>query len=120
MNSVENINTNYPIGLEGLLRNIETLPPCDKQSSDAKSLRQFLTDLAMNVYQGGALNNNFYDAWTTRRISLDKIAALVRNYGRFVRSFPELLAAMIMRADNVIARTELAKTLFHMFSVISP
>src|SRR5262245_21187984 len=104
MNSVENINTNHTVGLEGFLRNIETLPNCDKQSSDARSSRQFLTDLAMTAYQGGAFNNTFYDVWTTRRISLDNIAVLVRNYGQFFRSFPEIPAAMIMRTDNVIAR----------------
>ena len=120
MNSAENINTNHTISLEGFLRGIETLPPCDKQSSGAKSSRQFLTDLAVTVYRGGALNNTFYGIWTARRISLDKIAVLVRNYGRFVWSFPEILATMIMRTDNVIARTKLAKTLFHVFSVIGP
>lgn len=120
MNSVENINTNHTICLEGFLRNIETLPPCDKQPSEARPSRQFLTDLALTVYQGGALNNTFYDVWTARRISLDNIVALVRNYGQFFRSFSEIPAAMIMRTDTVIARTELAKTLFHVFSVISP
>jgi hypothetical protein len=44
MSSVENINTNHPIGLEDFLRNIETLPPCDKQSAElAKTLFQLFS-----------------------------------------------------------------------------
>jgi pyrroloquinoline quinone (PQQ) biosynthesis protein C len=76
------------------------------------SSRAFLTDLASTVYRSGALNNAFYDAWTSRALPIDDIAITVRNYGYFVRSFPEILATMIMSADNVVARTEYAKTLF--------
>lgn len=76
------------------------------------SSRAFLTELAQTVYRSRALNNAFYDTWTKRALAIDDIAIVVRNYGHFVRSFPEILATMIMSADNVAARTEYAKTLF--------
>lgn len=76
------------------------------------SSHAFLTDLASSVYGSKALHNAFYDAWTSRALAIDDVAIVVRNYGYFVRSFPEILATMIMSADNVAARTEYAKTLF--------
>lgn len=74
--------------------------------------RTFLTELARTVYGSRALNNAFYSAWTARAHPIAAIAVLARNYGHFVRSFPEILATMIMATDSVAARTEYAKTLF--------
>jgi len=86
--------------------------PCEPTNYNMSSSQEFLTSLAQSVYDSGALNNAFYDLWTTKRLSLDQIAILVRNYGQFVRAFPEVLSTMIMKTDDVIARTEHAKTLF--------
>lgn len=78
----------------------------------AADSKEFLTALATSVYSSGALNNAFYDMWTSRRLTLDELVTVVRNYGQFVRAFPEVLATMIMKTDDIVARTEHAKTLF--------
>lgn len=68
--------------------------------------------LAKTVYSSGALNNDFYDLWTTTRLQPRQIAIFARNYGEFNRSFPEVLSVMISNTRNIEARTEYAKTLF--------
>ena len=71
-----------------------------------------LTTLARSVYSSRALNNNFYDVWMSRPLSKEDLAIFARNYGEFNRSFPEVLAVMILHTKNIPARTEYAKTLF--------
>jgi pyrroloquinoline quinone (PQQ) biosynthesis protein C len=68
--------------------------------------------LAGTVYTSPALNNDFYDLWTSRPLSARQIAVFARNYGEFNRAFPEVLSVMISSTRNVHARTEYAKTLF--------
>ncbi|MFP3515931.1 iron-containing redox enzyme family protein [Pseudomonas sp. SIMBA_077] len=68
--------------------------------------------LAHRVYASGALNNKFYDLWTSKPLQLKQIAILARNYGEFNRAFPEVLSIMISNTKNIEARTEYAKTLF--------
>lgn len=68
--------------------------------------------LAHTVYQSGALNNRFYDLWTSSQLNLKQIAIFARNYGEFNRAFPEVLSIMIGNAANIAARTEYTKTLY--------
>ena len=68
--------------------------------------------LARTVYSSSALNNAFYDLWTSRLLNARQIAVFARNYGEFNRAFPEVLSVMISSTRNVHARTEYAKTLF--------
>ena len=68
--------------------------------------------LARTVYTSSALNNEFYDLWTSRPLTTRQIAVFARNYGEFNRAFPEVLSVMISSTRNVHARTEYAKTLF--------
>jgi pyrroloquinoline quinone (PQQ) biosynthesis protein C len=68
--------------------------------------------LARTVYSSIALDNDFYDLWTSRKLSSAQIAIFARNYGEFNRAFPEVLSVMISSTRNIEARTEYAKTLF--------
>ncbi|MCW5223349.1 hypothetical protein D5041_06985 [Verminephrobacter aporrectodeae subsp. tuberculatae] len=68
--------------------------------------------LARTVYSSSALNNEFYDLWTSRPLVAVQIAVFARNYGEFNRAFPEVLSVMISSTRNVYARTEYAKTLY--------
>jgi pyrroloquinoline quinone (PQQ) biosynthesis protein C len=78
----------------------------------ADDSRQYLTGLARSVYSSAALNNDFYRTWIARPLELDEIGVFARNYGQFIRQFPEVLAIMILHTDNIAARTEYAKTLY--------
>jgi pyrroloquinoline quinone (PQQ) biosynthesis protein C len=73
---------------------------------------EFLASLTRSVYSSDALNNSFYEVWTSRILTIEKLALFVRNYGEFVRRFPEVLATMIASTDNLAARVEYAKTLY--------
>jgi pyrroloquinoline quinone (PQQ) biosynthesis protein C len=79
---------------------------------DVATSEEFLTDLARSVYSSAALQNRFYEIWTSRVLATEQLALLARNYGEVVRRFPEALAALIMSTDNVPARVEYAKTLY--------
>lgn len=68
--------------------------------------------LARTVYASVALNNDFYDLWTSKTLRPRQIAVFARNYGEFNRAFPEVLSVMISSTRNVHARTEYAKTLY--------
>src|SRR3546814_18720266 len=71
-----------------------------------------LESLAKTVYTSAALNNDFYDLWTSQPLKPSQIAIFARNYGEFNRSFPEVLSVMISSTRDIEARTEYAKTLF--------
>ncbi|EIM94067.1 hypothetical protein WQE_46349 [Paraburkholderia hospita] len=71
-----------------------------------------LEALARTVYTSGALNNHFYELWTSGRLTPRQIAVFARNYGEFNRAFPEVLAVMISSTRNVCAQAEYAKTLY--------
>ena len=71
-----------------------------------------IKELALSVYKSGALNNKFYELWTSGPLSLQQIAIFARNYGEFNRAFPEVLSIMISKAKDVEARTEYTKTLY--------
>ncbi len=74
--------------------------------------RKCLEELAVTVYKHAALNNSFYELWTSRRLELQQVAVFVRNYGEFNRAFPEVLATVLACTKNIAARTEYAKTLY--------
>ncbi|HEY1997066.1 iron-containing redox enzyme family protein [Paraburkholderia sp.] len=78
----------------------------------SKSLVNQLEGLAQNVYASGALNNDFYELWTSRHLSVRQIAVFARNYGEFNRAFPEVLAVMISSTRDIHAQAEYAKTLY--------
>ncbi len=59
-----------------------------------------------------ALENDFYQEWTTRRFNIEELQAFARNYGAWVRSFPDALAILLVTTGDLEAKTEYVKTLY--------
>ena len=73
-----------------------------------RELETLLTDITND----SALNNEFYREWMTRRLTIDELAIFARNYGEWVKSFPDALAILLVTTDDIDAKTEYVKTLF--------
>lgn len=59
-----------------------------------------------------ALDNAFYREWTTRRFNIAELQAFARNYGAWVKSFPDALAILLVTTGDLEAKTEYVKTLY--------
>ena len=73
-----------------------------------RDLEALLTDITND----SALNNEFYREWMTRRLTIDELAIFARNYGEWVKSFPDALAILLVTTDDIDAKTEYIKTLY--------
>jgi pyrroloquinoline quinone (PQQ) biosynthesis protein C len=71
-----------------------------------------LEKLLTNITNHSALNNEFYHEWMTRKLTLDELAVFARNYGEWVKSFPDALAILLVTTDDIDAKTEYVKTLY--------
>ncbi|HEV3037016.1 MAG TPA: iron-containing redox enzyme family protein [Candidatus Angelobacter sp.] len=71
-----------------------------------------LETLLANITNHPALNNDFYHQWMTRKFTIDELAVFARNYGEWVKSFPDALAILLVTTDDIDAKTEYVKTLF--------
>jgi pyrroloquinoline quinone (PQQ) biosynthesis protein C len=74
--------------------------------------RTELKKLVEHLSEHEALDNAFYRAWMSRPFGVDAIAVFVRNYGAFVRAFPNVMAELIRITDDLDAKTEHTKTLY--------
>src|SRR5579864_75655 len=72
------------------------------------ALETLLTDITNHP----ALNNDFYHHWMTKKLTVDELAVFARNYGEWVKSFPDALAILLVTTDDIDAKTEYVKTLF--------
>lgn len=72
------------------------------------ALETLLTDITNHP----ALNNDFYHHWMTKQLTIDELAIFARNYGEWVKSFPDALAILLVTTDDIDAKTEYVKTLF--------
>jgi pyrroloquinoline quinone (PQQ) biosynthesis protein C len=72
------------------------------------TLERLLTDITNHA----ALNNDFYREWTTRKLTIDELAVFARNYGEWVKAFPDSLAILLTTTDDIDAKTEYVKTLY--------
>ena len=59
-----------------------------------------------------ALNNSFYREWMSRSLGIEELAVVARNYGAWVRSFPDALAILVAGSEDIHAKTEYVKTLY--------
>lgn len=59
-----------------------------------------------------ALDNAFYQEWMSRPFSIEELQIFARNYGAFVKSFPDALAVLIGATKDIEAKTEYVKTLY--------
>jgi pyrroloquinoline quinone (PQQ) biosynthesis protein C len=68
--------------------------------------------LLADITNHSALNNEFYREWMTRKLTIDELAIFARNYGAWVKSFPDALAILLVTTDDIDAKTEYVKTLY--------
>ncbi|HKQ60131.1 MAG TPA: iron-containing redox enzyme family protein [Candidatus Polarisedimenticolaceae bacterium] len=59
-----------------------------------------------------AVDNDFYRTWMTRRFDIDALEVFARNYGAWVKAFPDALAVLILSTDDFEAKGEYVKTLY--------
>ena len=71
-----------------------------------------LETLLTNIIHHPALNNDFYNEWMTRKFTFDELTVFARNYGEWVKSFPDALAILLVVTGDIDAKTEYVKTLF--------
>ena len=71
-----------------------------------------LEALLADIINHPALNNEFYHEWMTRKLTVEELAVFARNYGEWVKSFPDALAILLVTTEDIDAKTEYVKTLF--------
>jgi pyrroloquinoline quinone (PQQ) biosynthesis protein C len=71
-----------------------------------------LESLLLRITATPALENAFYRDWMSRRFSIPELQVFARNYGAWVRSFPDALAVLLVTTDDLEAKTEYVKTLY--------
>lgn len=70
-----------------------------------------LEQLTERIGESPALNNPFYDNWISRRFDIGELEVFARNYGEWVKSFPDTLAVLFFSTDDLNAKTEYVNTL---------
>lgn len=71
-------------------------------------LEQLLTEITKD----DALDNNFYSQWMSEKLTIEEMEVFVRNYGAWVKSFPDALAILVLTTDDLEAKGEYVKTLY--------
>lgn len=65
-----------------------------------------------NITRTPALENDFYRDWTSRCFNIGELQLFARNYGAWVKSFPDALAILLVTTGDLEAKTEYVKTLY--------
>jgi pyrroloquinoline quinone (PQQ) biosynthesis protein C len=73
-----------------------------------EKLEQLLSELGSHP----ALNNNFYREWITKRLTIEGLELFARNYGAWVKSFPDAIATLVKTTEDPYAKAEYVKTLY--------
>ncbi len=71
-----------------------------------------LEQMVLNITRHRALDNSFYGMWTESTVPIEGLEVFARNYGAWVRSFPDSLAVLITHTDDLEAKGEYVKTLY--------
>lgn len=71
-------------------------------------LEQLLEDIKTHP----ALDNPFYDDWMSRKLAMEELRVVARNYGAWVKSFPDSLGLLVADTDDLDAKIEYVKTLY--------
>jgi pyrroloquinoline quinone (PQQ) biosynthesis protein C len=71
-----------------------------------------LGQLLQEITHHPALDNAFYREWMSRNMGIEELELFARNYGAWVRSFPDALAILIVSTDDLDAKGEYVKTLY--------
>lgn len=83
----------------------------DEAISPTTSINQ-IEQLASTVSASAALNNRFFDTWSSRTLNLQQVCIFARNYGEFTREFPKMLCSLIANVPTEEARLEYVNTLY--------
>lgn len=71
-----------------------------------------LEQLLMEIKAHPALENPFYSEWTSRGLTIEELELVARNYGAWVKSFPDALALLVATTSDLEAKAEYVKTLY--------
>jgi pyrroloquinoline quinone (PQQ) biosynthesis protein C len=71
-----------------------------------------LEELLREITSDSALENDFYNKWMSEIFTIEQLEVFVRNYGAFVRAFPNAMATLIGTTDDLEAKSEYVKTLY--------
>jgi pyrroloquinoline quinone (PQQ) biosynthesis protein C len=71
-----------------------------------------LEAMLAQITSSPAVDNAFYREWASRRFTIEELQIFGRNYGAWVKSFPDALAILLATTDDLEAKTEYAKTLY--------
>jgi pyrroloquinoline quinone (PQQ) biosynthesis protein C len=75
------------------------------------SYEKRLLELVSIVKLHPAVNNSFYDLWTTKVLTIKGLSIFARNYWEWTRKFPECLSTLIKNTKDTAARVEYTATL---------
>jgi pyrroloquinoline quinone (PQQ) biosynthesis protein C len=71
-----------------------------------------LEQLLREITSQPALENDFYRKWMSGSLPIEELEVFARNYGAWVKSFPDALAVLIAATDDLDAKGEYVKTLY--------
>ena len=71
-----------------------------------------LEELLREITSDPALENDFYNKWMSEIFTIEQLEVFVRNYGAFVKAFPDAMATLIGTTDDIEAKSEYVKTLY--------
>jgi pyrroloquinoline quinone (PQQ) biosynthesis protein C len=71
-----------------------------------------LEHLLQEITSEPALENDFYRKWMSESFSIEELEVFARNYGAWVKSFPDSLATLVSSTDDIDAKSEYVKTLY--------
>lgn len=59
-----------------------------------------------------ALENDFYRKWMAESFGIEELEVFARNYGAWVKSFPDSIAILVTATHDIDAKSEYVKTLY--------
>ena len=71
-----------------------------------------LEELLREITRDPALENDFYNKWMSQVFTIEQLELFVRNYGAFVKEFPNAMATLVKTTDDLEAKSEYVKTLY--------
>jgi pyrroloquinoline quinone (PQQ) biosynthesis protein C len=71
-----------------------------------------LEKLLEEITSQPALENDFYNKWMSESFSIEELEVFARNYGAWVKSFPDAMATLVLGTDDLDAKNEYVKTLY--------
>ena len=71
-----------------------------------------LEQLLREITSQPALENDFYRKWMSGCFRIEELEVFARNYGAWVKSFPDALATLVAATDDLDAKGEYVKTLY--------